>query len=64
MSNNNDDNALDFFNELIDTQGVAVTTVSDGHVFGFMRKTLQAMLDQHPGQEKFIVFVKNKEFKD
>ena len=52
---------LDLFNETLEDDGVAIVSVSDGHVFGFKRATLQAMLDQNPDNEKFVVFVKTRE---
>lgn len=59
-----DTEGMEFFIELLNTQGVAVTKVNDGHVFGFTRKHLQAMLDKHPENEQFMIFVKAREFKD
>ena len=58
------DDGIDFFSTLIEKQGIAVSSVSDGHIFGFTRKHLQAMLDQFPDKETFVVFVKKPEFKN
>lgn len=58
------DDAIDFFQELVERNGVAVSTVKDGTVLMFKRKMLQALLDQHPNDEKLIIFVKKPEFKD
>ena len=62
MTDKND--MIDFFNDQIEGQGIAVSSVADGHVFGFTRDHLQKMLDQNPDKQKFIVFVKNREFKN
>ena len=37
------DDGIEFFQTLVETQGVACSTVSDGHVLMFKRKFLQAM---------------------
>ena len=58
------EDGLDLFNESLEQDGVSILSVKDGHVFGFKRATLQTMLDQNPDNEKFIVFVKNREFKN
>ena len=58
------DKELEFFQALVETQGVACTTVSDGHVLMFKRSFLQAMLDKDADKEKFIIFVKRPDFKD
>lgn len=55
---------LDFFNEMVETQGVAVSTVSDGHVLMFKREFLQSLLDKYADQEKLIIFIKRPDFKD
>ena len=62
----NDDNtkALEYFHASIDKLGVAATSVADGHIFGFSRKHLQAMLDKNPTNEKFLVFVQHPKFKN
>ena len=63
MANDKDD-GIEFFQTLVETQGVACSTVSDGHVLMFKRSFLQAMLDKNADQEKFIIFVKRPDFKD
>lgn len=62
ISNKND--GVDFFIKTLDTQGVAVSTVKDGHILAFKREHLQQILDAHPDQEKIIIFIKQPEFKN
>jgi len=61
MSN---DKEIDFFNTLADTQGVACSTVSDGHVLKFKRTWLQNLLDTYKDKPEIILFIQRPEFKD
>ena len=60
------DDGLDFMLELADKTGVAVTSVSDGHVLIFTKKHLEGILKAitDSGQDKCVVFVKKPEFKN
>ncbi len=55
---------LEFFQEILDKDGASVMTVKDGHVIGIKKTTLEAFLKKHPDQEMFLIFVKNREFKN
>jgi hypothetical protein len=59
-----DDKGVEFLLKLLETQGAAVSTVKDGHIILFTRKMIQEMLDKNPTQEKFIIFLKQPEFKN
>lgn len=61
---NSDDDAIDFFLKLAETQGVACSTVKDGHLLMFKRSFLQEILDKHPDRDKISIFVKRPDFKD
>jgi len=53
----------DFFLELVRTQGVACSTVDDGHVLMFKREWLQSLLEKFPSQE-IAIFIKRPDFKN
>jgi hypothetical protein len=57
-------NPIDFLLEMLETQGVAASSVTDGHILLFKKKFLQDLLDQNAGKEKIIIFVKQQEFKN
>ena len=63
MSNKNKD-AFEYLSKVLDAQGVACSTVSDGHVLMFKRSTLQGLLDKHPENDKFVIFVKRQDFEN
>lgn len=44
-------------NELTSKQGVACSTVSNGHILMFRRDFLRAILDKHPDKEQFTIFI-------
>lgn len=54
------EDGADFFLEMVDNTGVAVTSVSDGHVFAFTKSHLEGMLAaiNKAGSDKAIIFVK------
>jgi hypothetical protein len=60
------EDGVDYFLEIADKSGVAVTSVRDGHVFSFSKGHLEGMLDaiKESGSDHVLVFVKNsdKEF--
>ncbi len=53
-----------YMHELVSQQGVAVSTVSDGHVLMFKRSHFQAIIDQFPNNERLLIFIKRPEFKN
>lgn len=55
-------NSTDFLLDLLEAQGVAASSVSDGHILLFKRKFLQDLLDKNSDKEKIIIFVKRQEF--
>jgi len=59
MMNFKDD--TDFFLEIVRTQGVACSTVEDGHVLMFKREWLQSLLDKY-SNDSIAIFVKRPEF--
>lgn len=64
MSDKNYKDELEYFNAMFETQGVATSTVSDGHIIKFKRSMLQAMLDKNPDNEEFVIFIKRPDFKN
>lgn len=60
MSNDKvNNNEAAYLDALSDAQGIVCASVSDGHVFMFKRKVMQALLDQYPNNEKLTIFVKS-----
>jgi hypothetical protein len=62
MDDNKD--AAEFLIKTLEAQGVACSTVKDGHVLMFKRSVLQNMLDSHPDQDEFVIFVKRPDFEN
>ena len=58
------DKDIDFFIDVCDVNGVACSTVSDGHVLMFKREQLQSLLDKYVDKPKIIMFIERPEFKD
>jgi hypothetical protein len=63
MSDNNEDHKkeIDFFLKMMETQGVAVSTVKDGHLIMFKRTWLEDLLKAHPNPE-ITIFIKRPDF--
>ena len=57
-----DKDAVEYLAAMLEAQGVACSTVKDGHVLMFKRSLLQSMLDNHPDQDEFVIFVKRQDF--
>jgi hypothetical protein len=55
--------AVDFFVEMGEQKGVAVSTVTDGHVILFKRAFLEQILRDNPGDE-LMLFVRRPDFKN
>jgi hypothetical protein len=55
--------AAQFFLKMAETQGVACSTVSDGHTLLFKREWLQNLLDAHPNNDRICIFIKRPDFK-
>lgn len=49
----------EYVKELTNVQGISVTTVSDGWVFMFTQKQLEAFIESSKGSDHVVVFVKN-----
>ncbi len=67
MAENDKPNAaVDYFATLAETQGVAVSSVKDGHVLMFKTSWLKQLLEglEKSGQEKCLILIKQPEFKD
>ena len=41
----------------LENDGVAVGTVTNGHILMFKRASLQEILDKYPDQKQFTIFV-------
>jgi hypothetical protein len=54
--------AAEYLIKTLETQGVACSTVKDGHVLMFKRSVLQGLLDGHPDKNEFVIFVKRPDF--
>jgi hypothetical protein len=52
----------DYLLEIVERQGVAVSSVKDGHILIFKRDHLRKLLDAAPDQDTFIIFVKRPTF--
>lgn len=61
---NNKDTAIDYFQAVFEMNGVAVSTVADGHVMMFKRTWLQALLDGNPDKPEFLIMIKKPDFKN
>ena len=56
--------AAEYFLKILETQGVVVSTVTDGHVLSFRRIWLETMLKAYPDDEKFLIFIKQPDFRN
>ncbi len=59
-----DDKGIDFLLETVEQEGVACSTVADGHVFIFKRNHLVDLLEKNPGSGNVVIFVKKRDFKN
>jgi hypothetical protein len=59
-----DNDGADFLLKTLELQGIAISSVSDGHVIVFSRKFIQGMLDKDMDQDRFIIFLKRPDFKN
>ena len=57
---NDQKNAIDNFLQIAEEEGEAVGPVTNGYVLMFKRTNLQKILDDHPDNEKIIIFVKTR----
>lgn len=57
---------IDFLLKTVETEGIACSTVSDGHLLVFTKKRLEAIIAaiDAKGTDRAIVFVKRPDFKD
>lgn len=58
MSKTSTDDPVEFLNAMADANGIAVSSVSDGHVFVFTKQRLQQMLEACADKDRLVVFVK------
>lgn len=63
-SDSDKDKAVEFFNAIVDVNGVACSTVSDGHVLQFKTSWLKSILEQYGSKEKITIFIKRPDFKN
>lgn len=64
MSDSKKDDGIDYFLKLVETQGVACSTVKDGHIIMFQRSWLQSLLDSHSDNPEITIFIQRPEFKN
>jgi hypothetical protein len=62
MSDDQKDAGIDLLLKEVETKGVAISSVKDGHLIIFDRKWMQAKLDEHPDQKRFIIFLQQPQF--
>lgn len=55
--------AIEFFTEIAERNGVACSTVSDGHVLLFDRAFMQKIINQND-EDKIMIFIKRPDFKN
>jgi hypothetical protein len=58
------DNEVDFMLKMLDTQGIAVSTVSDGHIFMVKMSFLKELIEKHSSKESITIFLKRPDFKN
>lgn len=64
MSEEEDKKAAEFILEMVDKKGIAISSVSDGHVIMVKRSFLEELLAKDPTKEQFLIFLKRPEFKN
>lgn len=64
MSDSKKDDGIDYFLKLVETQGVACSTVKDGHIIMFKRSWLQSLLDSHSDNPEITIFIQRPDFKN
>ena len=65
-SNMNDDdknNATQYALKIMEIEGVACSTVDDGHVLMFKREFLENTLAKYPDSKEIFIFVQRPDFK-
>lgn len=55
--------AIEFFTEIAERNGVACSTVTDGHVLLFDRAFMQKIINQND-EDKIMIFIKRPDFKN
>ena len=63
-SRDDENSAINFFLDTVETQGVAVSSVTDGHVLMFKMSHLKQLISKYGDEEKLTIFVKHREFKN
>ncbi len=58
------DSGIDYFLELVEKTGVAISSVSDGYVLMFKREHLKQLIEKYPDNEHLIIMVKQPQFKN
>lgn len=64
MSDDKKNDAVDYFVKLVETQGVACSTVKDGHMLMFKREWLENLLKSHPDKSELAIFIQRPDFKN
>lgn len=59
-----DKDYIEYFTKIVETQGVACSTVKDGHIIMFKRSWLQGLLEQYADKPEIMIFIQRPEFKD
>jgi hypothetical protein len=60
----NKDKEIDFFLTTVETQGVACSTVADGHVLMFKTSWLKSLLEKYEDKPQISIFIKRPDFKN
>ena len=58
MGPKDDDQAIEYFKKVVETQGIAVSTVADGIVLMVTKSKLQELLSLSEGKGNVILFIK------
>jgi len=62
MSDDKVEDILDLHNAIVERDGVGVVECKDSYVLTFKRATLERILKQTEGHDKFIMMVKKPDF--
>jgi hypothetical protein len=62
MTDKENKDALEYLLKLAETNGVACSTVDDGHMLLFTRAWFEAILEKYPDNKDFLIFVKRPDF--
>jgi hypothetical protein len=58
------DQALDFFNEVCELNGVACSTVDDGHILKFKMSFLKSLVEKYSDKDEIVLCVQRPDFRN